>query len=411
MSTRQYIGARYVPKFANPIEWNSARAYEALEIVTHLQTSYTSKKPVPAGTAITNTEYWVATGNYNAQVEQYRQEVEEYSKDIGFITQPKILFIGDSYASYAEWPERVASLLGVPTTDYWVVSASGSAFAETGSASWEYRLRDWAGSHASICEDITDIICAGGINEAQNGIFANEWSAMTSFASYAKSTFPNARIRLAYIGACWYNSSQYSGRPGYNQLNVVRMWGQAGQLGMEYLAGCESVMFDASYFETDGLHPNTAGSNAIVGVLYDAIKTGSAKNIKRGVVNITPVDGVTYGEDSYSAGTMHLADCIGDFSMNLEIGSISGFTLGGNTWQALGNMPLPFSPQMHRTPCDIVYRVGSTYTKERGQIRVVDGVLSVLMATQNPDNIQEWITVTPNRIWIYAHYCANIFEF
>lgn len=78
MATRQYIGARYVPKFADPIEWDSTRGYEALEIVTHLGTSYTSKKPVPAGTAISNSEYWVSTGNYNAQVELYRQQVEEY---------------------------------------------------------------------------------------------------------------------------------------------------------------------------------------------------------------------------------------------------------------------------------------------------------------------------------------------
>ena len=48
MANRQYIGARYVPKFADPVEWNSALSYEALTIVTHLGNSFTSKKPVPA---------------------------------------------------------------------------------------------------------------------------------------------------------------------------------------------------------------------------------------------------------------------------------------------------------------------------------------------------------------------------
>ena len=75
MATRQYIGARYVPKFANPIEWSKEKSYEALTIVTYLNNSYTSKKSVPANTEITDTNYWVITGNYNAQVEQYRQEV------------------------------------------------------------------------------------------------------------------------------------------------------------------------------------------------------------------------------------------------------------------------------------------------------------------------------------------------
>lgn len=75
---RQYVGARYVPKFANPIEWNKNNSYEALTIVSYLNNSYTSKIPVPAGIEITNTKYWVITGNYNAQVEQYRQDVQTY---------------------------------------------------------------------------------------------------------------------------------------------------------------------------------------------------------------------------------------------------------------------------------------------------------------------------------------------
>lgn len=78
----QYVGARYVPKFANPIAWDKNRSYEALEIVTYLNTSYTSKIPVPAGVDIDNSTYWVVTGNYNAQVESYRQEVRELAEQV-----------------------------------------------------------------------------------------------------------------------------------------------------------------------------------------------------------------------------------------------------------------------------------------------------------------------------------------
>ena len=82
MSTRQYVGARYVPKFSEPIVWDKNRGYEALEIVTYLGTSYTSKKPVPVGTEIDNEEFWVVTGNYNAQVEQYRKETAEVKENL-----------------------------------------------------------------------------------------------------------------------------------------------------------------------------------------------------------------------------------------------------------------------------------------------------------------------------------------
>lgn len=75
MSVREYVGARYVPVFATPIDWNSANTYEPLTIVLHEGNSYTSRQAVPAGVQITNTAYWAQTGNYNAQIEQYRQDV------------------------------------------------------------------------------------------------------------------------------------------------------------------------------------------------------------------------------------------------------------------------------------------------------------------------------------------------
>ena len=77
-----YIGNRYVPIFADPIEWSASREYEPLTIVSHNGFSYTSKKMVPLNTDISNTEFWALTGNYNAQVEQYRREVAAVAEDV-----------------------------------------------------------------------------------------------------------------------------------------------------------------------------------------------------------------------------------------------------------------------------------------------------------------------------------------
>ena len=76
MAVTQYIGARYVPLFAEPLEWDNLREYEPLTIVLHQGNSYTSRQFVPKGTPIDNQQFWVITGNYNAQIEQYRNEVE-----------------------------------------------------------------------------------------------------------------------------------------------------------------------------------------------------------------------------------------------------------------------------------------------------------------------------------------------
>lgn len=61
MNGRQYIGARYVPIFARPVEWDVNRSYEAFMVVLDEGVPYTSKKPVPVGVDIENAEYWVKT--------------------------------------------------------------------------------------------------------------------------------------------------------------------------------------------------------------------------------------------------------------------------------------------------------------------------------------------------------------
>lgn len=74
MAVTQYIGARYVPKFYEnsdgTAEWQSGVIYEPLTIVSYNGNSYTSKKLVPAsaGDPSSSTEYWVATGQFNEQI-------------------------------------------------------------------------------------------------------------------------------------------------------------------------------------------------------------------------------------------------------------------------------------------------------------------------------------------------------
>lgn len=85
-----YVGARYVPKFADPIEWDIERGYESLTIVTYKGESYTSKCPVPPGIDIKNTRYWALTGAYNAQVEEYKNQVKDLSEQVaGFASDNK----------------------------------------------------------------------------------------------------------------------------------------------------------------------------------------------------------------------------------------------------------------------------------------------------------------------------------
>lgn len=73
MTVREYVGARYVPLFMG--DWDNTKTYEPLSIVQDSGNSYTSRQFVPVGVDISNSTYWAETGNYNAQVEAYRNEV------------------------------------------------------------------------------------------------------------------------------------------------------------------------------------------------------------------------------------------------------------------------------------------------------------------------------------------------
>ena len=54
-----------VPVFADPIEWRITQDYDPITTVRHGDKGYTSIKSVPAGTDISNTEYWVETIVYS----------------------------------------------------------------------------------------------------------------------------------------------------------------------------------------------------------------------------------------------------------------------------------------------------------------------------------------------------------
>ena len=61
MSTQKYIGARYMPKFMGT--YDATTAYEALSVVDNgAGTTYVSNKPTPAGTPLTDADYWSVYG-------------------------------------------------------------------------------------------------------------------------------------------------------------------------------------------------------------------------------------------------------------------------------------------------------------------------------------------------------------
>lgn len=103
-----YKGLRYVPKFAEPIEWSSANSYEAFTIVMHEGNSYTSKMAVPVGIDILNETFWVKTFDFNAQLETVRGAVASLGTSIENMDSRLQYLTNAAPRKYANTSEMIA---------------------------------------------------------------------------------------------------------------------------------------------------------------------------------------------------------------------------------------------------------------------------------------------------------------
>lgn len=71
-----------VLKFAIPVDWNQASAYENNTIVFVGKKAYTSIQAVPANIAITNTDYWSETGVPYIDISTVNTRLNELESDV-----------------------------------------------------------------------------------------------------------------------------------------------------------------------------------------------------------------------------------------------------------------------------------------------------------------------------------------
>ena len=129
---RQYVGARYVPRFVG--EYDETQIYEGLDVVDNgMGTSYIARKPVPAGTPLTNTEYWFIYGASSGAIIQLQNDMTEVQNDIEDINddiddindkmERELLVLGNSYSDYG-----CTDKLGALFNKYYRRNGSGSGF-------------------------------------------------------------------------------------------------------------------------------------------------------------------------------------------------------------------------------------------------------------------------------------------
>nr|DAM07115.1 MAG TPA: lipolytic enzyme [Caudoviricetes sp.] len=264
---RQYVGARYVPKIMG--EWNKALQYEALSIVTYLGNSFTSKVPVPANIDISNETYWVNTGNYNAQVEEYRKETAQLKKDLNNEiinrkddSKDNILWIGDSYSvNYNhKLPNGVRYMLNAK--NWYEYSKGGAGFAGA-----------WAGANfndlieeakkqmsASQKEMIKYVYIVGGANDS-NFSWPDIKSKIISTVNNARNSFPNAQVCFIFA-SCAYNT--------YLDL-LTKFKNMCNDNLMPCIFAMPYYYLSGAFYNTDNVHYTEDATNYIISVISNLI--------------------------------------------------------------------------------------------------------------------------------------------
>lgn len=357
MAVRQYIGARYVPLYVG--NWDSTKNYEPLSIVTDGNgNSYTSLKDVPAGTELSNRNYWILTSSFSGAIDQLRRDLNNTNDAMSALDtrlgsaesnintldskidtvaeqnpnkNRKFILIGDSYASgtlssgntspNGGWRQRfiTANNLTLNSDVFYPQNMTGSGNSKFSRAdttlSFYEQLKHVAENvlplYNTSADEITDIICLGGSNDIAypNTDILN---GIADYCNYARTTFKYAKSRIGVLAGTDVRS--LARVQGFRKLTLT--YSKCYQYGSTYIVNSEYICANASFFTGgDGTHPTEYGYTEIakitnridcdaVSVIYTEFKplfnsngaqvTGSYANF-----NITLDNNLLYFSSSY----------------------------------------------------------------------------------------------------------------
>ena len=328
-----YVGARYVPIFADPIEWSSANTYEPLTIVTHEGDSYTSKTFVPTGIDISNTDYWAKTAGYNAQVEQYREEVKQWqgqinqanatsnsalntaNRAIKNVLTPIMLVFGDSYSQGQEssspfWHEYVSRYMHSTVKNFAISGYGLLREGKTIRSEVQTAIADSSFNH----DDVLYIYIMCGCNDYWNWVDTSNayYNELKAINGLLKSNFPNASTVFVQNG--WPYTS-----PEKDNVKVLeyskQIQNSSSQIGMKYINLSDALNTNDALFQSENKHPTGSGALALAyGVINDCVfpSNYSVNDVFKGVnlegLTVKSTSTIKVRDTVYNRGTMKIAN-------------------------------------------------------------------------------------------------------
>lgn len=274
-------------------DFDITKQYQAWSIVLDNNIGYISKKPVPAGIAVTNTEYWEEIADFTALIGDLGNRVETLEEYVDVInktlfTSPRnIICVGDSYgrglsitggaAVYNNgWPYYINERMHPAALYNLSVNQASFSPSNTASLRFGYQLEQFKIAHTTAeCEAITDIIIAGGFNEiffmGDDRVYSTADYCAKWTAEYIKQYFPYAKVYLGFIGRVPKMSNEANATiPNFTTL-IQQYKDICANYGWTYLNGSEFSCHDYSLLSEDGIHFTQNGYTTIGARLVNSL--------------------------------------------------------------------------------------------------------------------------------------------
>lgn len=280
MAMRQYIGARYVPRFLGI--YDPTQEYEALDVVENGSgTSYIARKIVPAGTSLTDAEYWFVYGASSGAIINLQNQIDIINNtdlptidsrldDVErYTTNRKIIIIGDSYANRTNSGGKTIS--DILTDHGWAIvhteGVDGGGFDPQNSTK---RFANYLNGYSGDADEVTDVLFGCGVNDRYSS-YADLITNITATLASAKALYKNAKMHIVPWGVSFYSLS--------GAANLLSYIPKAYEMGAEANnADCpinaQYMLRNTDLLDVDLVHPNPAGVDYIAGKLNTYLKTG-----------------------------------------------------------------------------------------------------------------------------------------
>ena len=286
MAVREYVGARYVPIFSelNNGVWDNTYSYGPLTIVKYGTDFYTSKIPVPVGVDITNTDYWVKTGDYNGAITALQDEIDDVNLNKrNNMSDRTFLFLADSYEELTPFLDTVAANIGCK--EHIIKAMSHACFVRHDAQSEKNYLNIITTLDPLTSEElneITDVVIVPTINDRQTDD-DDLYYAMNLLSEYFVNHMPKLQ-KVLVCSAGWLSVTNAAEERITNNLRLYSAY--CPKLGWGYV-DCTRVMKLAGWTGLDSGHPSQTGADYIGECVAMAILTGSCSWV-------SPIASTTY---------------------------------------------------------------------------------------------------------------------